>query len=171
MKYNDLFLRGGFINLLIKYKVDIRKYRLAQAFILILFMFTGIVLFFGFRTYGMEKKWYLLLTLSNGLIGGWLLKLNLFHHLGENKNLFLREIFPMELTSSAIPTIVSIINRKMIWVYLFWFFSLISAYLSPLMDYPNIYMFILVLVCVCIGWIGSNFFLVLYAYYKKTKFI
>ena len=167
MRYDDLFLRGGFINLLIKYDVRVKKFALRQIFILTLFIFVGFFIFFLARDCHVSNKWNLLLTIFSGLAGGCLLSLDLSHHLGKNKNSFLREIFPMELTSAAIPTIVYFINKRMIWIYLFWLWFLIMSSLSHVINYPNVYMLILTHASIYYCWIMSNFFLIIYLFYKK----
>lgn len=171
MKYDDLFFRGGFIGLLNKYGINVRKWAKEHLLILILMILIGLTLLYLIRTYyiEIETKWSLLLTALIGLAGGWLLSLNLFRHLGVNKNAFLREVFPMELTSNAIPTIVVIINKKMMWVYLFWIFVLLLVDFMYIYNDSNIYMFIFLCVSVQIGWFATNFLLVLYLCYKKIS--
>lgn len=112
MKYDDLFFRGEFINLLIKYGVNPKKHATTYYLILMFMTLIGLILLYLVRTYHIETKWNLLLTAIIGLAQGWVLIWNLFRYLGENKNAFLKEIFPMELTSKAIPTIVFFINKK-----------------------------------------------------------
>ena len=169
MKHDDLFLRGGFIDLLNKYGVNVRKWANEHHLILILMILIGLIFLYLIRTYHIETKWSLLLTALVGLAGGWVLSLNLFRYLGVNKNAFLREIYPMELTSSAIPTIVAIINKKMIWIYLSWLCLLMLVNFIYIYSYSNIYLYILQYILIYIGWVTANVSLVLYLYYKKIS--
>ena len=169
MNYYDLFLRGGFVGLLVKYGVNVRKWAIGYHLILILMVFVGLVLLYLFHTYHVENKWRLLLTALAGLAGGWWLSLNLFRHLGVNKNAFLRKIYPMELTSSAIPTIVAIINKKMIWVYLFWLLLLGFVDSLYMRDYSSIYAYVFEYIFAYSFWISSSFLLVLYLCYKRIS--
>ena len=101
MKHDDLFLRGGFIDLLVKYGVNTRKWANGHHLILMVMILIGLIFLYLVRTYHIEAKWRLLFTAIVGLAEGWILSLNLFRYLGGNKNAFLREIFPMELTSNC----------------------------------------------------------------------
>ena len=171
MKYDDLFFRGEFINLLIKYGVDPKKWANTHHLILIPIILIGLLLLYLVRTYHVETKWNLLLTAIIGLAQGWVLIWNLFRYLGENKNAFLKEIFPMELTSKAIPTIVFFINKKMVWIYIFWFTGLVMVGFSWCMEfaYANIYIYVLNYIMFYVMWMAINFLFILYLYYKKIS--
>lgn len=74
MKYDDLFFRGEFINLLIKYGVDPKKWANTHHLILIPIILIGLLLLYLVRTYHVETKWNLLLTAIIGLAQGVLVK-------------------------------------------------------------------------------------------------
>ena len=171
MKYDDLFFRGEFINLLIKYGVDPKKWANTHHLILIPIILIGLLLLYLVRTYHVETKWNLLLTAIIGLAQGWVLIWNFFRYFGENKNAFLKEIFPMELTSKAIPTIVFFINKKMVWIYIFWFTGLVMVGFSWCMEfaYANIYIYVLNYIVIYAMWMAINFLFILYLYYKKIS--
>ena len=171
MKYDDLFFRGEFINLLIKYGVDPKKWANTHHLILIPIILIGLLLLYLVRIYHVETKWNLLLTAIIGLAQGWVLIWNFFRYFGENKNAFLKEIFPMELTSKAIPTIVFFINKKMVWIYIFWFTGLVMVGFSWCMEfaYANIYIYVLNYIVIYAMWMAINFLFILYLYYKKIS--
>ncbi len=170
MNYYELFLRGGFIGLLVKYEVNVRRWSCRHHLILILMVLLGFVSFHLFHTYHIETKWRLLITALVGLTGGWLLSLNLFRYLGVNRNAFLRKVYPMEFTSTVIPTIISILNKKeMMWFYFFWLIFLMIVEAVYTVGSSNIYVYIFQYVVIYSMWISENFFLVLYFYYKKIS--
>lgn len=132
-------------------------------------IFLGLILLFAVRSSYMESELSIvLLTILLGLGGGWFLSFNLFHHLGFNRNLFLQDMFPMELTFTTIPTIVSIINKNMRWIYFFWLTILIFVNYMYTYNYSNFYLFMLKYVLFVAMWVMMNFLIVLYCYYKKN---